>query len=255
MRLNSKQYSNAGPPLVMMHGLFGSLENLGAIARLLAQNYRVYSLDMRNHGRSPHADTMSLAEMAGDVVEFLDEQRLDKVHLLGHSLGGKVMMESALTRPERVSKLVVGDIAPVDYKVPRHDDVFAGIAAVTPSTINNRGQADQQLAEHIQTDSIRSFILKNLERDSQGNYQWRMNVAAIKNSYPQLIGANRSDTQFTGPVLFLKGELSDYLTAEYRNEVVSRFPDAQMKTMGGTGHWLHAEKPELFAKLVSGFLG
>ncbi len=254
MQLQFKQYSEQGAPLVLMHGLFGSLENLGGIARLLAEHYRVFSLDMRNHGRSPHASTMSLGEMASDVLQFLDQQQLPKAHLLGHSLGGKVMMELALTEPSRVLSLIVGDIAPVDYGEPRHDDVFAGIEAVNPEHILNRSQADALLAEHIETPSIRSFILKNLERDEHGRYRWRVNVQALRDCYPQLIGANRNDRQFSGPTLFIKGEHSNYVTADYREDVVQRFPNAQVKMLAGTGHWLHAEKPELFAKLAHKFI-
>ncbi len=254
MQLNFKRYNDTGPVLVMMHGLFGSWENLGGIARHLTQHFQVYSLDMRNHGSSPHSSEMTLAAMALDVVEFLDAHQLNDVYLLGHSLGGKVMMEVALSAPQRVNKLVVADIAPVDYGVPRHDDVFAGIEAVDLAQLTSRGQADKQLARHITEPAIRSFILKNLARRDDGSYFWRINVAGIKQNYFHLIGANRADTQFAKPVLFIKGELSDYLRAEYTDQVTQRFPKAQVKVLSGTAHWLHAEKPELFAKLTSHFL-
>jgi len=254
LQLNFKRYSESGPVLVMMHGLFGSLENLSGIARYLTEHYQIYSLDMRNHGKSPHAEDMTLRTMASDVIEFLDRENLESAYLLGHSLGGKVMMEAALTAPARVDKLVVADIAPVDYAVPRHDDVFAGLEAVEFANLTNRSQADEQLAAHISEPAIRSFILKNLARNSDGSYHWRINVPAIKANYFHLIGANRDDSQYAGPVLFIKGEHSDYLTSEHRPEVVKRFPNAEVKILGGTGHWLHAEKPEVFAKLVHGFL-
>ncbi len=238
----------------MMHGLFGSLENLGGIARYLSEHYRVYSLDMRNHGASPHADDMSLAAMAEDVAEFLVSESIDSAHLLGHSLGGKVMMELALSNPERIDRVVVGDIAPVDYGVPRHDDVFAGIESLDLSTLTKRSQAEEVVAHYIQEPAVRSFILKNLVRDSNGGYYWRINTPALKSNYPKLIGANRDDTHFERPVLFIKGEHSDYLTNAHKGEVLKRFPKAQVKVISGTGHWLHAEKPELFAKLTHNFL-
>jgi esterase len=254
LQLNAKQYSQAGQPLVMMHGLFGSLENLGAIAKPLASRYQVHSLDMRNHGRSPHADAMTLAQMAEDVLRYLDDHNIGQAAVLGHSLGGKVMMELALTAPERVTAVVVGDIAPVDYRVARHDDVFAGIDAVMLAQISNRTDADAQLAEHIQTPAVRSFILKNLYRTNEGEYFWRPNIAALKSNYRHIIGANRADTRFDGPVLFLKGEHSDYLQADHRPLINQLFPSAQLKVIGGTAHWLHAERPETFSKLVDNFL-
>lgn len=254
MHLNFKRLSENGPALVMMHGLFGSLENLGGIARYLAEDFSVFSLDMRNHGRSPHANSMSLQAMAADVLAFLDEQGLDRAHLLGHSLGGKVMMEAALTKPERVASVIVGDIAPVDYGIPRHDDVFAGLEGLDLASLTSRGQADAAMAGYIQEPAVRSFILKNLYRDEQGSYHWRINVPALKANYRSLIGANRDDRQYLGPVLFIKGELSDYIDTVHREGVVSRFPNAEIKVLAGTGHWLHAEKPELFAKLCRSFI-
>lgn len=238
----------------MMHGLFGSWENLGGIARYLVNENQVYSLDMRNHGKSPHANSMTLADMARDVIEFLDAHQLASVNLLGHSLGGKVMMEAALSWPERVKKLVVADIAPVDYKVARHDDVFAGIGAVSLDNLASRSAADQQMARYVSEREVRSFILKNLERSDDGSYYWRNDVDAIRSNYFHLIGANRADTQFDKPVLFVKGEYSDYLRTEFTPEVVKRFPRAEVKVLSGTAHWLHAEKPKLFAQLVQKFL-
>lgn len=254
MQLHYHRYSDAGPVLVLMHGLFGSWDNLGGIARLLAKDFQVFSLDMRNHGDSFHSDQMTLADLAADVIAFLEQQQLFDVHLLGHSLGGKTMMEVALTAPERINKLVVADIAPVDYRVARHDDVFAGMAAVDLAGIRSRGQADAQMAQHVSIPAVRSFLLKNLVRDTDGGYRWRVNIDSIKRNYFELIGANRSDTQFTHPVLFIKGELSDYLQKHHTPEVVSRFPKASVQIIAGTGHWLHAEKPNQFAQITRDFL-
>ena len=139
----------SGEPIVVIHGLFGSLENLGVIARSLAKNYRVYSLDLPNHGRSVHTDNMSLASMAKRVECWMGEQGIDQAVLLGHSLGGKVAMELSLMYPERVSMLLVADIAPVDYQ-PRHDDVFAGFASVEAATISGRAEADKLMAAHVE---------------------------------------------------------------------------------------------------------
>ncbi|GAB2195839.1 alpha/beta fold hydrolase [Sessilibacter sp. MAH4] len=254
MELNFKQFSDVGEPLVMVHGLFGSLENLAGIAKLLSDSFSVYSIDLRNHGRSPHSDQMTLADMAGDIVEFLDSQNIDSAYLFGHSLGGKAMMELALSAPERAKKVVVGDIAPVDYVVPRHEHIFAGLNAVDIDSVIARKDVDDVLANFIKEPPVRSFILKNLYKTESGHFAWRANVKALQVNYSHIIGANRSDKQYLNPILFLKGEHSDYLLPEHRPEVAKRFPNADLKVVTGTGHWLHAEKPNMVARLTATFL-
>lgn len=242
-----------GTPLVLIHGLFGSLENLGAIARQLAENFCVYSLDLPNHGRSPRVENMSLASMAGDLLAWLDEQGLPQVHLLGHSLGGKVAMELALRHPERVKSLVVLDIAPVSYP-PHHNDVFAGMFALEPQRLQSRSEADQKMQPHVPEAAVRSFLLKNLVREPEGGFAWRMNLPVIHRDYAQLIASNRADAIFNGNTLFIKGGNSDYLQEKYRDQIMARFPKATIKIVPDTGHWLHAEKPDLVARLVKQFL-
>lgn len=239
-----------GEPLVLVHGLFGSLENLGAVARFLAKEYTVYSVDLPNHGRSPHVSGANLELMANSLRQWMDEQRLDRVHLVGHSLGGKVAMELALQEPERIDRLVVIDIAPVGYP-PRHDDVFAGLLAIDPQAINSRKEADAVLSDHVQEPAVRTFLLKNLAKTEEG-FSWRVYLSDIHRCYPELIKGNRSG-RFDRPVLFLKGAQSDYLTPAYKDEIVQRFADVQLRVVENTGHWLHAEKPELVSKLMLKF--
>jgi len=242
-----------GEPLLLIHGLFGSLENLGALARPLAESFTVYSLDLPNHGRSPQVDSMSLASMTETLLAWLDEQKLGQVHLLGHSLGGKVAMELELRHPERVKNLAVLDIAPVDYP-PHHNDVFAGLLALDTTQLQSRSEADHLLKAHVPEIAVRSFLLKNLVKDPQGGFAWRMNLPIIHRDYPQLIAANRRGASFGGNTLFIKGGNSDYLQAKYRDDILERFPKAAIKIVPDTGHWLHAEKPELVARLVKRFL-
>ncbi len=242
-----------GEPLLLIHGLFGSLENLGALARPLAETFRVYSLDLPNHGRSPQVETLSLASMTETLLAWLDEEKLGQVHLLGHSLGGKVAMELALRHPQRVKNLVVLDIAPVDYP-PHHNEVFAGLLALDTAQLQSRSEADQLLKAHVPEIAVRSFLLKNLVKDPQGGFAWRMNLPVIHRDYPQLIAANRRGARFDGNTLFIKGGNSDYLQTEYREEILERFPKAAIKIVPDTGHWLHAEKPELVARLAKRFL-
>ncbi len=242
-----------GPPLILLHGLFGMGSNLSMIARSLAEHFQVYSLDLRNHGRSPRADSMRFSEMANDVVAFMDQQQLGRVQLLGHSLGGKVAMQLALQCPERVERLVVADIAPVAYS-GHHDDVFAGLNAVDLDTLSSRGDAEAILAQSITEVGVRQFILKNLYRNQQGKFEWRLNISAIEHCYSDLRQANQSDTPFTGPALFIKGELSNYIKEEHRAAIERLFPSAQLKVIQNTGHWLHAEKPVTFNNIVKDFL-
>lgn len=240
-----------GAPLVLLHGLFGSLENLGAVARFLSVDFKVYSIDLPNHGRSPHEEGMDLPQMARVVGKWLVSLGLGRAALIGHSLGGKVAMEIALAHPELVDALAVIDIAPVQYP-PRHDDVFAGLAAILPSSLLNRAEADAVLEPFVPELAVRSFLLKNLVKDESG-FHWRMNLGDLQREYRGLIQANRAGT-FSQPVLFLKGGESDYIRAEHRNGILQRFPHAQLKIIPGVGHWLHAEKPELTATLLKRFL-
>ncbi|WP_257288395.1 MULTISPECIES: alpha/beta fold hydrolase [unclassified Endozoicomonas] len=253
MKLYARQQGK-GEHLISVHGLFGSQENLGAINRQLAQKFRVHGLDARNHGRSPHDDAMNYSVMAADIIEYLDDQQIEKAHLLGHSMGGKVVMEVALTYSERVNKLAVMDIAPVQYKVRRHDDVFAGLFAVDLEAIRKRADADHALRQHIEEPAVRSFLLKNLYRNGEGRYRWRMNLEAIHHHYLEILAGHSGEEAFEGDVLFLKGGNSDYILAKHREEVLKRFPKATMREIAGTGHWLHAEKPELVARTLQRFL-
>ena len=244
-----------GSAILLLHGLFGMGSNLSMIARALIDEYQVHSLDLRNHGRSPDADHMSFSDMAGDVLAYMDGAGLSKVHVLGHSLGGKVAMQVALIAPDRVDRLIVADIAPVAYQ-GNHNAVFAGLRAVDLATLQSRRDAESVLAEHIEEEGVRQFILKSLYRDENKQFQWRMNVQGLEDCYEELRQGLRVEPgqQFTGSVLFIKGELSRYIMPEHRETVASLFPHAELKMIQKTGHWLHAEKPVAFNRLVLNFL-
>lgn len=243
--------SGAGEPLILIHGLFGSLENLGAVARVLAKQYQVYSIDLPNHGRSSHLPQANLETMAQQVNEWMSEQDIQAAHVVGHSLGGKVAMELALTAPDKVERMVVIDIAPVAY-APKHDRIFEGLLAIDPAAVGERGEADRVLAEYVPEAAVRSFLLKNLVKAGDG-FAWRMNLNDLHRLYPQLVKGNRMGA-FARDVLFLKGADSDYLSSKHKEDIVERFPAAQLRVVEGTGHWLHAEKPELVGKLILKFL-
>ena len=242
-----------GEPVVALHGLFGSMENLGLITRLLKDEFSVYGVDLPNHGHSAHVATMSLASMAEAVVAWMDSLGLAQAHFLGHSLGGKVSMEVALRYPHKVTKLIVADIAPVAYS-RRHDQVFDGLRAVNLESLSRRGDADKLMQPYVAEPAIRQFLLKNLEKN-QGRWQWRMNLDVLINDYDQYILGNTTEfPPFEKPVLFIKGERSDYILPEHKQPILNLFPQAAVKIIHNTEHWLHAEKPDIFTGIAKRFL-
>ncbi len=249
-----------GAPLILLHGLFGSLENLGGIARRLQDDWQIHALDQRNHGSSPHTETMDYPAMASDVMAYMDRQGIDKACILGHSMGGKVAMQVALQAPARVERVIVADIAPVSYK-PRHDAILEGLKSIDLNAVASRQDADQRLAEQVDALATRQFLLKNLERvprdeQSEGGplFRWRLNLPVIDACYGNLSQAPEGDGPYQGPVLFLKGADSAYIQEKHREAIQQLFPAAELRVIQDTGHWLHAEKPDTFAALCRRFL-
>jgi esterase len=252
--------SGNGRPLILLHGLFGSLDNLGVIARGLEDGWQVHALDQRNHGKSAHADTMSYPEMANDVLAYMDAKGLDTVTVLGHSMGGKVAMQLALNASERIAGIIVADISPVTYQ-PRHDHVMEGLKAIDTSALKSRQDADTALSEYVEEAGVRQFLLKNLrpipadEKDSSGaRYRWRLNLPVIDRSYEALSAAPEGDGPYEGKVLFIKGADSAYIQTKHRDTITGLFPNADLRIIEGAGHWLHAEKPDTFLALCRQFL-
>lgn len=252
MQLHFERYGD-GHPLIILHGLFGSLENWRTLSKTFAQSFQVLALDQRNHGRSPHSAVFNYRAMAEDLREFLQQQGLSSAYLLGHSMGGKTAMEFALAYPARVDKLIVVDIAPKAYP-PGHDDVFTGLFALDVQTLRTRQEADATLARTIPDLTLRQFLLKNLERDVSGAFRWRINLEVIHNNYAEVLKGLEESGQFQHPTLFIRGENSGYIRAEDMSTIKTIFPQAQMVTIPDTGHWVHAEAPQEFARIVLNFL-
>lgn len=240
------------PPLVLLHGLFGSFENLGTVARALQSHTRVVSVDLPNHGRSAHSDTFSYKEMTQQLLQLLDELDIEQASVLGHSMGGKVAMQLAVENPQRVAKLVVADIAPVSYE-PKHNTVLAALNQVDLATISNRKDADSQLARLIEEPGVRAFLLKSLVKGEQG-FHWRFNLKLIAEQYGTISQGLEEQGQYPGPTLFVKGGNSDYIKAQHKADILRYFPNSKAHIVNDAGHWLHAEKPEAFNRIVQRFL-
>ncbi|WP_116126266.1 alpha/beta fold hydrolase [Lewinella sp. IMCC34183] len=252
MDLNYKTYGE-GYPLVILHGLFGSLDNWSTLARRWAKRYRVILVDLPNHGRSPHTDEITYPQLAHDLAAFLEGIGVDACYLLGHSMGGKVAMQTALTYPGLVEKLVVVDMAPRQYG-RGHDDVFAALRALDPSSLEDRRDADAAMEPYLQEKGVRQFLLKNLARDDEG-FRWRMNLEVLDNDYENLIASVGTLGQtYPKPALFLRGSKSGYVKEEDLDGILRHFPQAQLTTIQGAGHWVHAEQPEELYTRVAEFL-
>lgn len=242
-----------GRPVVLLHGLFGAGGNLGALSRALREQFRVYSLDLPGHGGSAVPTPFNLPGMAASLTGWMDEQGIDAAGFVGHSLGGKVAMEVALSAPGRVAALVVADIAPVHYP-PGHDDVFAALFAVDAAQCRQREEAQLLLAQHVSDPGVVQFLLSDLRRDAAGVLRWRLALQALHAAYPELARAPAGGRSYAGPVLFIKGGESNYLKDSQRPVIEALFPAAQVRVLPGTGHWLHVEKPEVFNGIVQRFL-
>ena len=255
MELNYQHFSDQGKPLLILHGLFGNLKNWNSLSRELARDFSVYALDLRNHGESPHSSLMNYGVMAGDVLEFIEARSLAEVNILGHSMGGKVAMQLALEYPEQVSSLLVADIAPVAYDEERgdHENVFNGLLSIDLSGLESRGEAETALAVHVTEPAIRQFLVSNLVRDAQGGYRWRFNLPVLHENYERMRQGIFVSGVFEKSVLFIKGAKSNYIMKEDWQTIEQLFPRARIKTVMGAGHWLHAEKPQVFYKLARDF--
>ncbi|WP_417318179.1 alpha/beta fold hydrolase [Emcibacter sp.] len=252
MKLRFDHYGEAGFPLIILHGLFGSASNFRSLAKLYGEKYSVYCLDLRNHGESPHDDDTSYGAMAMDVIEFMDDHNLPAAYIIGHSMGGKVAMQMALNYPDRIEKLIVGDIAPVTYP-PNHVTVFDGLNAIDLKEITSRGDAENVLKEYISEPGVRLFLLSNLARKKDQGFYWRMNLPVLDAHYTD-IAAAPAGVPYEKETLFIRGEHSEYIPESFYPAIHELFPQARIETLEGAGHWLHAEKPQEFTKLVMDFL-
>lgn len=253
MILNTVDMGQGVRPVVLLHGLFGAAQNFATLQKRMAATARVIALDLRNHGGSPHADSMTYEEMAGDVAETLRSVGALPCRLLGHSMGGKVAMRVALADPEAVERLIVADIAPVTYP-PAFRSFAAAMQAVPLLPTLTRAAAGEALAAVIEDAGVRSFLLQNLRLGADP--AWRIGLDEIAAALPGIESWDSPAGEvYNGPTLFLAGARSDYVRTEHRPAIRASFPQARFLALKDAGHWLHADNPEGFLSVVAGFFG
>jgi esterase len=253
MTLAYKEYGRKGlPPLLILHGLFGMLDNWHLHARMFADHFHVFTIDQRNHGHSPHSDDMNYPLMADDIAAFCEDKQLHDILLLGHSMGGKTAMQTAVSHPSLLQKLMIADIAPKRYQAG-HTLYIQALKDIPFHTLTSRKDADDLFSAYEKNPGIRLFLLKNLEKADIG-YRLKCNLHAIEKHYDDIIGEVDIPYPLMIPTLFLKGEHSSYITPDDEANILEVFPEAQFAQIQGAGHWLHADNPSAFFHACMAFL-
>jgi pimeloyl-ACP methyl ester carboxylesterase len=257
-----------GPPMIILHGLYGSSDNWFSIGKAFADKFEVYLLDQRNHGNSPHTKEHNYIALRNDLNDFMEAHKIEKAVILGHSMGGKTAIYFAVAWPEKVQSLIVVDISPASYKsltqpVPQsvdHLNILSSMLAVDFLTVTSREDVNQILSETILSERVRHFLLKNIKRNNEGKYEWRLNVRTLHDQLPQILDGLEAKPFLNGngitgfPVLFVKAEKSGYIKAEDISIIRTIFPMAELVTIPNADHWVHVEKPELLIKTIEYFV-
>lgn len=240
-----------GKPLMILHGLFGFSDNWQTHAKKLAEYYRVILVDLRNHGRSDWSDEFSYDLMAEDVIELVEDLKLEDLILVGHSMGGKVAMRVAQQKEDLLEKLVVIDMGIKSYPM-HHQHILAGIHSVKVDEIKARREAEAQMSAHIDSEGVLQFLLKNLHWKEKGKLAWRMNTAVLEREMPEILSEMPDGEVFTTS-LFIRGELSNYILDEDFESIENVFLDSEIVTIADAGHWVHAEAPAEFLETLLSF--
>lgn len=259
MKLFYRTIGESGIPIIILHGLFGSSDNWLTISKTIADHgYRVILADQRNHGRSPRSDDFDYQSMAADLKELIDDLKVDSPILVGHSMGGKTVMQYAMNYPNRdsigtFSHLIVVDIAPKFYPV-HHADILRGLNAIDLTSLKSRNEADAILSRYEPLVGVRQFLLKNLYRNEQGQFDWRINLPVIERELHG-IGEELTNPRIVSePALFIRGSESSYILDEDIPGILRIFPHAEVATIAGAGHWVQAEQPDAFVQTLLKFL-
>ena len=243
-----------GNPVLLLHGLFGMSDNLQSFGRQLAEkNHKVIIVDLRNHGQSPHDSAHSYQLMTDDIVELLQELNLSRLDIIGHSMGGKVVLKLLNAHAEKINKAVVIDIAPWFYPI-HHREILDALLAIDLTVIRTRKDAERALAENIKDQGTLFFLLKNLYWAEPDQLAWRFNLQVL-NQHIELIGEETWPSKIIStPILFVRGEKSNYIDPYRMNEILKWFPNAELAEIKNSGHWVHAEQPAALLEVVDGYL-
>jgi len=250
-QLNFKVFGE-GQPLIILHGLFGSLDNWITLAKRFSDDFKVYIVDQRNHGLSFHDNEFNYRVMANDLLKLMNSEGISSAHLIGHSMGGKTVMDFAVNHPEKVDKLIVADIGPKFYPV-HHTEIIKALYSIPVQSLTSRKEADELMAQRISDFGTRQFLLKNLQRDGDA-FKWKMNLDVIAKNIEEVGKALNQNAIYHKETLFIRGGNSDYILDKDLILINSTFPKGKLETIDGAGHWLHAEKPKEFYELVMNFL-
>lgn len=242
-----------GRDLIILHGLFGSLDNWLSLAKQWSSDYKVWLIDQRNHGKSGHTNDFSYLHLSKDLKHFTETHQIQNPIVVGHSMGGKTAMEFAIRHPEQLRKLVIVDIAPVKYQV-HHYKILEALNSIDPQALQNRQQADDKLLPLIPDFGTRQFLLKNLDRTKNGGYQWKFNLKVLEENIVPISAWPISEGVFEKPSLFVKGERSDYIQMHDAAEINRKFPNYQLEEVEKAGHWVHAEQPKAFYRILTDFM-
>lgn len=245
MFLNYKKTGNSGDAIIILHGLLGTLDNWQTVAKKLSNNFQVYCIDQRNHGRSPHSDEMNYIVMAEDVKAFCQQEQIERAIVIGHSMGGKAGMTLALLYPELVTQLIIVDIAPIVYD-GGHESILKAMSEAPIHSTSSRNEIELFLKPNIQDFGERQFMLKNLSRKDDNSFYWKCNLNVLMKKYPVLMGFPELHKTFNGRCDFIKGEKSDYISNSNWNKCTEYFPNANLHTILDAGHWVHAENQHDF---------
>lgn len=249
VKILHSQIEGNGEDLLILHGLFGMLDNWKTLGKKWAETHKVHLIDQRNHGRSFHHNDCSYPAMAEDLLRYMDHHNISSANILGHSMGGKTAMFFACNHPDRVKELIIADIGPQEY-APHHDEIIAGLKAVEPENKTSRTDADEAMKPHIPQPGVRQFLLKNLYWMTDQKLAWRFNLKDLASNISEVVKSLPDSLNYLGRTLFIRGGSSGYISDKDFENLKSQFPKAQLKTIENAGHWLHAEQPKLFKEII-----
>ena len=244
----------AGRPLIIIHGLFGMSDNWNTLGKRFAQNFNVHILDLRNHGRSFHSNEFSYNILSQDLKVYIEDNDLENPILLGHSLGGKVAMHFCFNNIISVERLIVVDIAPKRYDMDFHINLLKILQGISLVNFQSRGEIEKELSRNIKDSAIRFFLMKNLYRDKNRYFNWRLNIDGLLNRLHEIQGADFLNNSIDIPTLFIKGDRSEYINNNDEKLIRDHFNNVMFKTINNAGHWLHAEQSDLFYEEALAFI-